>query len=150
MLAYLTPQNADINICKQEILECRWMTVKITFLITKLFSLPDHEIEKLEIQIILDLYMILIKLKLSWHIYVLSQVYEVMCFKLLFSLSFQLNELMQYPEMHSDNIISKTIKDFLRNQMGLVLSYITHPITKKQMCLYKIENINIESIESIE
>jgi len=56
MLAYLTPQNADINICKQEILECRWMTVKITFLITKLFSLPDHEIEKLEIQI-MDLYM---------------------------------------------------------------------------------------------
>jgi len=94
--------------------------------------------------------MILTKLKLSWHIYVLSQVYEVMYFKLLFSLSFQLNELMQYPEMHSDNIISKTIKDFLRNQMGLVLSYITHPITKKQMCLYKIENINIESIESIE
>jgi len=53
---------------------------------------------------------------------------------------------MQYPEMHDDNIIPRTIKHFLQNQAGLVVHYITHPITKKEMCLYKVENINIESI----
>jgi hypothetical protein len=63
-----------------------------------------------------------------------------------FLLFFQLNELMQYPEMHDDNIIPRTIKHFLQNQAGLVVHYITHPITKKEMCLYKVENINIESI----
>jgi len=52
---------------------------------------------------------------------------------------------MQYPEMQDENIIAKSVKYFWRNQTGLVVSYMTHPITKKQVSLYTIQNIDIEN-----
>ncbi|EZA56407.1 hypothetical protein DMN91_009843 [Ooceraea biroi] len=81
MIAYLTPQNFEIERCKREISECRWM---------------------------------------------------------------KLNEFMQHPEVHANNktLVTKTV-DFLRHQMGMVVNYGTHPVTKKQICVYSVENANI-------
>ncbi|XP_011641826.1 nudix hydrolase 7 [Pogonomyrmex barbatus] len=83
MIAYLTPQNFEIEKCKREILECQWMKV---------------------------------------------------------------NEFMQHSEVHANNKIlaTKTI-EFLRHQMGMVANYGVHPITKKQICVYSVENTNVES-----
>lgn len=81
MIAYLTPQNFEIQECKREISECRWM---------------------------------------------------------------KLTEFMQHPEVHSNNktLAEKTI-DFLRHEMGMVINYGIHPITKKQICVYSVENTDV-------
>ncbi|XP_012536564.1 nucleoside diphosphate-linked moiety X motif 6 isoform X2 [Monomorium pharaonis] len=81
MVAYLTPQNFEIEKCKREIFDCKWM---------------------------------------------------------------KLNEFMQHPEVHANNKIlaTKTI-DFLQHQMGMVVNYGVHPITKKKICVYSIENTDI-------
>lgn len=51
---------------------------------------------------------------------------------------------MQHPEVHANNktLATKTI-DFLQHQMGMVVNYAIHPITKKQICVYSVENTNI-------
>jgi len=51
---------------------------------------------------------------------------------------------MQHPEVHANNktLATKTI-DFLRHQMGMVANYGVHPITKKQICVYSVENTDI-------
>lgn len=53
---------------------------------------------------------------------------------------------MQHPEVHVNNktFATKTA-DFLRHQMGMVVNYGSHPITKKQICVYSMENVNIEA-----
>lgn len=59
-------------------------------------------------------------------------------------LFFQLSEFMQHPEVHANNktLATKTI-DFLRHQMGMVTNYAIHPLTKKQICVYSVENTEI-------
>jgi len=49
---------------------------------------------------------------------------------------------MQHPEVHANNktLATKTV-DFLRHQMGIVVNHGIHPITKKQICVYSVENI---------
>ncbi|XP_018313109.1 uncharacterized protein [Mycetomoellerius zeteki] len=81
MIAYLTPQNFEIDRCKREISECKWM---------------------------------------------------------------KLSDFMQHPEVHTNNktLAAKTI-DFLQHQMGIVANYGIHPITKKQICVYSVQNTNI-------
>lgn len=51
---------------------------------------------------------------------------------------------MQHPEVHANNKIlaTKTI-DFFRHRMGMIVNYGIHPITKKQICVYSIEHIDI-------
>lgn len=51
---------------------------------------------------------------------------------------------MQHPEVHANNktLATKTI-DFLQHQMGMVVNYGIHPITKKQICVYSVENTDI-------
>ncbi|XP_032663637.1 nucleoside diphosphate-linked moiety X motif 6 isoform X1 [Odontomachus brunneus] len=58
----------------------------------------------------------------------------------------KLSEFMQHPEVHVNNktFATKTV-DFLRHQMGMVVNYGRHPITKKQICVYSMENVNIEA-----
>ncbi|XP_067203110.1 nucleoside diphosphate-linked moiety X motif 6 isoform X1 [Linepithema humile] len=82
MIAYLTPQNFEIQKCKREISECKWM---------------------------------------------------------------KLSEFLQHPEVHANNktLATKTV-NFLQHQMGMVANYGIHPITKKQICVYSVENTNIE------
>lgn len=60
------------------------------------------------------------------------------------NLFFQLSEFMQHPEVHANNkvLATKTI-DFLRHQMGMVVNYGIHPITKKHICVYSVENTEI-------
>ncbi|XP_020294816.1 nudix hydrolase 7 [Pseudomyrmex gracilis] len=83
MIAYLTPRNLDIEECKREISECRWM---------------------------------------------------------------KLSEFQQHPEVHTNNktLATKTI-NFLRHRMGMVANYGVHPITKKQICVYSVEDTNAET-----
>ncbi|KAL0130833.1 hypothetical protein PUN28_002445 [Cardiocondyla obscurior] len=81
MIAYLTPQNFEIEKCKREISECRWM---------------------------------------------------------------KLSEFMQHPEVHANNktLATKTIA-FLQQQMGMVVNYGVHPITKKEICVYSVEKTDL-------
>ncbi|XP_050455242.1 uncharacterized protein LOC126853482 [Cataglyphis hispanica] len=81
MIAYLIPQDFQIQKCKWEILECNWM---------------------------------------------------------------KLTEFMQHPEVHANNkYLMKKIIDFLQHEMGMVANYEVHPITKKQICVYGIENTDV-------
>ncbi|KYN42320.1 Lactosylceramide 4-alpha-galactosyltransferase [Trachymyrmex septentrionalis] len=83
MIAYLIPQNFEIDRCKREISECKWM---------------------------------------------------------------KLSDFMQHPEVHANNktLAAKTI-DFLEHQMGIVANYGIHPITKKQICVYSVQNTDIKN-----
>jgi len=51
---------------------------------------------------------------------------------------------MQHPEVHANNktLATKTI-NFLQHQMGMVANYGIHPISKKQICVYSVENTDI-------
>jgi len=53
---------------------------------------------------------------------------------------------MQHPEVHANNktLAAKTI-NFLQHQMGIVANYEIHPITKKQICVYNVQNTDIEN-----
>lgn len=53
---------------------------------------------------------------------------------------------MEHPEVHVINKVfaAKTI-DFLKHQMGMVVNYGIQPTTKKQICVYNVENINSEA-----
>lgn len=51
---------------------------------------------------------------------------------------------MQHPEVHTNNklLATKTMA-FLQHQMGMVVNYGVHPITKTQISVYSIEDTNI-------
>lgn len=55
-------------------------------------------------------------------------------------LFFQLSDFMEHPEVHANNktFATKTA-EFLRHQMGMVVNYGSHPITKKQICVYSVD-----------
>jgi len=151
MIAYLTPQNFEINSCKQEISESKWMKVNV-ILQDFFLTLPKinnyicfkfiHGLNKI------CKYICLIKLNcvtiLMCSIYIPKCCITVSIYKLL--LFFQLSDFMQHPEVHANNktLAAKTI-NFLQHQMGIVANYEIHPITKKQICVYNVQNTDIEN-----
>lgn len=51
---------------------------------------------------------------------------------------------MQHPEVHENNkFLTKKTIEFLQHEMGMVANYEIHPLTKKQICVYGIENTDI-------
>ena len=51
---------------------------------------------------------------------------------------------MQHPEVHANNkTLAKKTADFLRHQMGMVANYAIHPLSKKEICVYSVENTNV-------